>query len=203
MQKGEYKVQVTKDGHSILFICAIRARWFDKKILNKIMKDDCHKSSACVVAWNNTALEMQAKKVPPKNGLSWGKLQVMWLKCKFTGMPTAINKHNYLMEYSMEDKRGKWHMQCNCIMLIILKKAEDQAKAELEVKSGYVNLYGINSSQSEEDPPSPPPPCRKRFLEDRHKVDGKDNISGNYDRGSGKKQGGQYGGNSGGGKCGY
>jgi hypothetical protein len=33
MRKGEYQVQVAKDGHSILFVCSIRS--FDKKISKK------------------------------------------------------------------------------------------------------------------------------------------------------------------------
>ncbi len=70
-------------------------------------------------------------------------------------------------------------------------KSEEQKKAELEVESGYVNLFGLNSSQSQNNPPSPPPRCRKRFLEERHEVDDKDEDedkhSGNDNRGRGSK----------------
>ncbi len=61
-------------------------------------------------------------------------------------------------------------MQCDCIVLVTVKKAEERTQVELEVATSYVGLFGINSSQSQrsEDPPSPP--CRrrtKRRLEDR------------------------------------
>ncbi len=32
MQKSEYEVQVTKDGHLLTFVCTIHTRSFDKKI---------------------------------------------------------------------------------------------------------------------------------------------------------------------------
>jgi hypothetical protein len=35
MQKGEYEVQVAKDGHSNLFVCAIRAGSYDKNSQKK------------------------------------------------------------------------------------------------------------------------------------------------------------------------
>jgi hypothetical protein len=35
---------------------------------------------AALAAWDNTALEMMEKKVHPKNGLFWGKPQVVQLK---------------------------------------------------------------------------------------------------------------------------
>jgi hypothetical protein len=104
----------------------------------------------------------------------------------------------------MSCKQGEWHVQCNCIILITDKKGEDWAKAEIEVKSSYTNLFEIDSSQSQEDPPSPPPQHRKRYSEERHEVDDKDNNSGDYDYVGGRgKQGGGYSGNGGRGKCGY
>ena len=61
-----------------------------------------------------------------------------------------------------------------------VKKAEKRTQAEVEVETSYVDLFGIDSSQSQrsDDPPSPPP-CRlkKRHSEDRevsHAVDGDD-----------------------------
>jgi hypothetical protein len=91
MEYGENEVQVAKDGRSILFVGPICA---NKKILNKKMKDDYRKSCALVVAWDDTVQEMEAKKVQSKNRLFWGKPQVVWLKWKCTGMPTAVNKHD-------------------------------------------------------------------------------------------------------------
>jgi len=53
--------------------------------------------TTAVVAWVDTGLEMLNKGVRPKNGLHWGKPQVVQLnfKWKYTGMPTAVNKHDY------------------------------------------------------------------------------------------------------------
>ena len=115
-----------EDGLLVLFVCAISSRSFDKRILRKIMCAEYHKSSSRVVAWDNTALEMQAKNVRPMNGLFWGKLQVVRLRWKCTGTPTAMNKHNYSTEYRVKDKRSEWHVQCDCIVLVTVKKAEEQ-----------------------------------------------------------------------------
>ena len=59
MQKGEYQIQVAKDGLLVLFVRAIPSRSFDKKILKQIMGENYRESSARVVAWDDTALEMQ------------------------------------------------------------------------------------------------------------------------------------------------
>jgi hypothetical protein len=39
-------------------------------------------------------------------------------------------------------------------MLITVKKTEEHAKAELEVESNYVNLFRLDSCQSQNDPPN-------------------------------------------------
>jgi hypothetical protein len=103
---------------------------------------------------------MQAKNVRPVNGLFWGKPQVVRLRWKCTGTPTAVNKHDYPTEYRVKDKRGEWHVQCDCIVLVTVRKAEERSQAELEVVTSYVDLFGIDSSQESQrsdDPPSPPP----------------------------------------------
>jgi hypothetical protein len=92
-------VQVAKDGHSILFVRAIHAKLFDKIILKKIMKDNYHEGSACVIAWDDMVQEMEGKKVHPKHGLFWGKPQVVYLKWKCTGTFIVIDKLNYHMPY--------------------------------------------------------------------------------------------------------
>ena len=118
------------------------------------------------------ALEMQANNVRPMNGLFWGEPQVVRLRWKCTCTPTAVNKHNYPTEYRVKDKRSGWHVQCDCIVPVTVKKAEERTQAELEVATSYVDLFGIDSSQSEriDDHPSPRP-CgqqkKKRRLEDR------------------------------------
>jgi hypothetical protein len=80
MQKSEYQIQLAKDSLSVLFMRVICSRSFDKKILCKIMGVEYRESSARVVAWDDTALEMQAKNVRPMNGLFWGEPQVVRLR---------------------------------------------------------------------------------------------------------------------------
>ena len=198
MQKGEYQVQVAEDGLSVLFVHAISLRSFDKKILRKIMGAEYRESSSRVVAWDDTALEMQVKNVRPVNGLFWGKPQVVRLRWKCTGTPTAVNKHDYPTD-RVRDKRGEWHVQCDCIMIVTVRKAEERTQAELEVATSYVDLFGIDSSQESkrsDDPASPPPRRRKnRRSEARHAVDGDIDDD---DDGGGKRGGGD--GDGGGGK---
>ena len=169
MQTGEYQVRVAEDGLSALFVCAILSHSFDKSILRKIMGAEYRESSSRVIAWDDTALEMQVKNVRPVNGLFWGKPQLVRLRWKCTGTPTAVNKHDYPTKYRVKDKRGEWHAQCNCIVLVTIKKAEEQMRTELEVGTSYVNLFGIDSSQNQrsDDPPSPPRQRKKRRSEDR------------------------------------
>jgi hypothetical protein len=93
------------------------------------------------------------------------------------------------MEYRVKDKYSEWHVQCNSIVIITLKKAGEQAKAELKVESGYVDLFGMDSSQSQRsnnNPPSPPPQHRKRCLEKRHEVGDDNEDGGNNGRGGGR-----------------
>jgi hypothetical protein len=79
MQKGEYLIQVVEDGLLVLFVRAIPSRSFDKNILKKIMGENNCESSARIVAWDDTALEMQRQNVHPLNGLFWGERQVVRL----------------------------------------------------------------------------------------------------------------------------
>jgi len=51
-------------------------------------------------------------------------------------------------------------VQCDCIVLVtVVRKAEEQTQAELEVESSRMDLFGMDSSQSQRNdgPPSPPP----------------------------------------------
>jgi hypothetical protein len=206
MQKSEYQVRVAEDGLSVSFVRAISSKSFDKKILGKIMGAEYRESSSRVVAWDDTALEMQAKNVRPVNGLFWGEPQVARLKWKCTGTPTAVNKHDYPTEYKVRDKRGEWHVQCDCIVIVTVRKAEERTQAELEVATSYMDLFGIDSSQSQrsdDPPPSPPPRRRKKRRsedrEDRRRVEeDEDDDNDDNDDGGGKRGGGD--GNEGGGK---
>ncbi len=71
-----------------------------------------------------------------------------------------------------------------------MQSAENRVKNKLEVKSGYVDLFGVDGSQSQDNPPTPPPHHRKRKSEERHKVD--DENKSNDDNGDGGKRGGGY-----------
>ena len=161
--------------------------------------EDPSKISSRVVAWDNTALAMQAKNVRPVNGLFWGEPQVARLRWKCTGTPTAVNKHDYPTGYRVRDKRGVWQVQCDCIVIVTVRKAEERTQAELEVATSYVDLFGIDSSQSQRsDPPSPPRRRKKRRAEDmedsRHAVDDEIDYD---DDGGGKRGGGDGGGGEG------
>jgi len=50
--------------------------------------------------------------------------------------------------------------------LVMVRKAEERTQAELEVESSYMDLFGVDRSQSQSqrsDPSSPPPRrCKKR-----------------------------------------
>jgi hypothetical protein len=117
---------------------------------------------------------------------------------------TAVNKHDYPTEYKVRDRWGEWHVQCNCIVIVTVRTAEQRTQAELEVSTSYTDLFGIdsNSSQSQrsDDPPSPPSRRRKKRRsedrEDRRQVED-DNDE---DDGGGKLGGGYGGGDGGGGK---
>jgi hypothetical protein len=211
MQKREYQVRVAEDGLLVSFVRAIFAMSFDKKILRKIMGAEYRESSSRVVAWDDTALAMQAKNVRPVNGLFWGEPQVARLMWKCTGTPTAVNKHDYPTEYKVRDKRGVWHVQCDCIVIVTVRKAEERTQAELEVATSYVDLFGIDSSQSQRsDDPPPSPPRRRRKKrrsedrEDRRRVeDDEDDDNDDDDDGGGKRGGGDSDGGGGNRKKGF
>jgi hypothetical protein len=201
MEKNEYQVRVAEDGLSVSFVRAISSLSFDKRILRKIMGEEYRESSSRVVAWDDTALEMQAKNVRPVNGLFWGEPQVARLMWKGTSTPTAKNKHDYPTGYRVRDKRGVWQVQCNCIVIVTVRKAEERTQAELEVGTSYVDLFGIDSSQSQrsDDPPSPPRRRKKRRSEDRE--DSRHAVASDIDDdddGGGKRGGGGDGGGGGG-----
>jgi hypothetical protein len=58
---------VAKDGRSILLVHATHARLFDKIILKKIMKDNYHKGSTCIIARDDMMQEMEVNEVHSKN----------------------------------------------------------------------------------------------------------------------------------------
>jgi hypothetical protein len=131
MNRGEYKVQVAKDGLLLSFVQSAIGLLI--KNTAKIMKADYCESSACIIAWDNTELEMQEKKVHPKNGQAAGGVAQV-----------EVHRHAHRRKKSWLPDEGQGDgiaMQLHCANNC--KKAEEQAKAELEVESSYANLFGL------------------------------------------------------------
>ncbi len=131
---------------------------------------------------------MDAKKVHSEHGLFWGKPQVAYLMWKCTGTPIAADKHDYQTEYRVKI-RGEWRVQCDCIVLITVQSAENRVRSELEVKSSFIDLFGVDSSQSQDNPLTPLPRCRKRKSEERHEMADEYDNSNDDDGGRGKRGG--------------
>ncbi len=144
---------------------------------------------------------MRDKNVRSKQGLLGGAPMVVHLKWKCTGTPIVAVK-DYLTSYKVKDKFGEVHTQCNCIILITIKKAEEQFREAVEEERGFVDLFG-GSSQSQMSGYSPPSPPlqrkkrrrskdRRRSEESRHRVDdddsGEDDGHGGSDHGGGKRR---------------
>ena len=69
-----------------------------------------------------------------------------------------MNVKAHPTSYKVKDKFGELHTQCNCIVLITIKKVEERFKEAVEEERDFVDLFG-NSSQhqmSGYNPPSPP-----------------------------------------------
>ncbi len=108
-----------------------------------------HEGSACVIVWDDTVQEMEGKKVYPQNELYWGKPQVAHLKWKCTGTPIDVDKLNFPRPLAyLVNIRGEWHTQCNCIVLITVQSAEICVASKLEVKSGFVDLFGVEATRA-------------------------------------------------------
>ena len=201
IKKDSYEVQVAEDGLSLSWRRASRSECFNKEILKKILGDEYRDSSHRVVAWDDLRMEMREKNVHSKQGLFWGAPMVVHLKWKCTGTP-IVSVKDYPTSYRVKDKFGEVHTQCNCIVLITVKKAEERFREAVEEERGFVDLFG-SSSQSQMSgysPPSPPPRRKKmrrsndrrRSEESRHRVDddnsGGDDNDGGSDHGEGKRR---------------
>jgi hypothetical protein len=195
IKKGSYEVQVAEDSLSLSWRRASRSECFNKEILKKILGDEYRDSSHRVVAWDDLRMEMRDKNVRSKQGLFWGAPMVVHLNRKCTGTPTVSVK-DYPTSYKVKDEFGEVHIQCNCIVLITVKKAEEQFREAVEEERGFGDLFG-GSSQSQMSSYSPPSPRRRskerrRFEESRRGVDdndseGDDNNDGGSDHGGGKR----------------
>ncbi len=70
---------------------------------------------------------------------------------------------------------------CSATVSCLSAKVEERTQREFEVKTSYINLFGIDSNQSQriDDSPSSPRRRKKRQLEDRedrHAVEDNDDI---------------------------
>jgi hypothetical protein len=79
---------------------------------------------------------------------------VVHLKWKCTGTPIVAVK-DYPTSYKVKDKLGEVHTQCNCIVLITVKKAEERFREAVKEERGFVDLFD-GSSQSQMSGYSPP-----------------------------------------------
>jgi hypothetical protein len=153
----DFRVSVSQDGKSVRFVRAVHAICFSKEVLKSIMKKNYSETSSRVVAYDDVAQKMQAKKVLPENKLYWGDPQVVRLKWECTGTPNVF-KGDYAIDYVVRDDSGRKNRQRNTILIVRVKKAQERAAAAAEVVSGVISLLGAFSQGSSND--SPPPRTR-------------------------------------------
>jgi hypothetical protein len=138
--------------HSINLLC------YTKEILASIIGNAYSPSNHCVVAYEDIAQEMFAKKIRPNNKCIWGTAQVMRIKWEYMGTPTII-KCDYPIDYVVVNSNRRRNRQQSMVIIIKLKKAKEHT-AEAEVNVGQMDIFGPFSQVSSN--PSPPPHCRKR-----------------------------------------
>jgi hypothetical protein len=88
--ESDYRVSVTQDKMSVSWQCSINSLCYTKEILASIMGNTYSPSNHCVVAYDDIAQELFAKKIRPKNKRNWGTAQVMHIKWECTGSPTIL-----------------------------------------------------------------------------------------------------------------
>ncbi len=107
LYESKYRMSIAQDGMSILWQRSIKLLCYTKEILAAIVGNAYSPFNHRVVAYNNIAQEMFAKKIGPKNKRIWGELQEMHIKWECTGTPT-IFKQDYAIDYVAVDlnRRG-------------------------------------------------------------------------------------------------
>ena len=158
IKNGSYDAQVAEDGLLLSWRQASRSKCFNKEILKKFLGDEYRNSSHHAVAWDDMRMEVRGKNVHSKQGLLGGTPMVVHLNWKCTGTP-IVNVKDYPTSYKVKDKFGEVHTQCNCIILVTVKKAAERFKEAVKEERGSVDLFG-DSSQSQMSgysPPTPPP----------------------------------------------
>jgi hypothetical protein len=156
IKKGSYEVQVAEDGLSLSWQQVSRSEFFNKEILKKILGDEYCDSSHRVVAWDDLRMEMHDKNVRSKQGLFGGAPMVVHLKRKCTGTPIMVVK-DYPTSYKVKDKFSEVHTQCNCIVLITVKKAEERFREAVE-EERFCGPLWQQQPESDERLQSPIPP---------------------------------------------
>jgi hypothetical protein len=77
----------------------------------------------------------------------------------------GAKKRDYPTEYNVRDTCGHKHTQCNCIIIVTVKKVDEQPKVELEVNTGSVNFLGLTAARARGAAtclPVPLPPANER-----------------------------------------
>jgi hypothetical protein len=146
LYKSDYRMSVAQDGMSVLFQRSINFLCYIKEILALIMGNAYSPSNHLVVAHNNIAQEMFAKKIRPNNKRIWGAAQMMRIKWECTGTP-AIVKRDYAIDYITINSNGRRNCQKNRIIIIKLKKAKE-CTVVAEVNIGQMDMFGPFSQGS-------------------------------------------------------
>ena len=133
-----------------------RFECFNTEILKKIFGEEYRDSSHRVVAGDDLRIEIRNKNVRSKQGLVGGVPMAVHLKWKCTGTP-IVHVKDYPTSYKVKDKFGEVHTQCNCIVLVTVKNAEERFKEAVKEERSFVDLFG-DSSQSQMSGYSPQPP---------------------------------------------
>jgi hypothetical protein len=185
MQKGEYVVPVAEDSLSVSFQLQSALVPSTRRFSGKSWAIITVRAALACRLRRRGAKDAKKEGAPKEWSLLLGLGRAAGGAAKLEvhrhSHPWAVSTSTItLSAYKVKGKKGEWYVQCDCIVLVTVKKAEKRTQAEVEVETSYVDLFGIDSSQSQrsDDPPSPPP-CRlkKRHSEDRevsHAVDGDD-----------------------------
>jgi hypothetical protein len=100
----------------------------------------------CIVAFDDVAQEMQAKKVRPDSKLYWGTLQAVHLKWECTGIFLAGLSHSY----ASIKRNGRRNCQYNTILTVGVKMAMELVVIEWRFTGGESNSLASSARQPRE-----------------------------------------------------
>lgn len=161
LRECDFRVTIGDNGKSVLWQRAVEAICYSKELLKSIMGRDYSPANNRVVAYDDVAQEMLAKKVRPENKLYWGTPQVVRLKWECTGTPTII-KRDYPIDYVATDSNKRRNRQRNTILIIRMKKAQQRSAAAAEIDAGEIDLFGMFSQSQASSDFSPAQQRRKK-----------------------------------------